>query len=242
MSWIKEAFDGLGNSKDPFVKILFRLALLVLFILLAFLTFSIISGKKILFSNGTIQVINVSSNNDSLSTQTSSKETQSKKTEIVRVASPDTIEHANSRADKTTEKSINLSKEAANGQHATTTIKRPGIANEKNTDPGMLTAIDKQWIDKAIDTFIGKTYSRQGLPIGVGYISESNSVRLAYQLKSYLESEGFFVKDMTETDILNFKPGISMGMSTVDPLPESFVRIAIDIGALNTSRRQYNYH
>ena len=68
MSWIKEAFDGINNSKDPFIKVVFRLTFLVLFILLCFLTFSIITGKKIVFTNGIIQIVDVASKKDFTST------------------------------------------------------------------------------------------------------------------------------------------------------------------------------
>src|ERR1700754_3825627 len=47
MSWIKDILESFTETKDPFIKFLFRLTLLIFFIVIAFFAFNIIKGRKV---------------------------------------------------------------------------------------------------------------------------------------------------------------------------------------------------
>src|SRR5665213_2505354 len=52
MSWIKDAIDSFNNSKDPFVRFIFRFILLIVCVVLVFFAYEIITGKKIHLGSG----------------------------------------------------------------------------------------------------------------------------------------------------------------------------------------------
>jgi hypothetical protein len=216
MSWINDVFDSAGNNKDPFVKFLFRLTLLVVFLLICFISFFIITGKKFIWSDKGYAIVD-----PALSFQ------MAKKTDSLPARDKNEMPKDTSRQSKPIQKRDSLTQAGKKpiqpeAMSSAPTEKPGGLAIDEpvgNADlkvpttesfsPGGLTKNDKINLDKILNKLIDNRSSSALMVLIYYNRGDVSSIMCGNQLRIYLSSEGYYVFSC-DYDLNTNEEGISI--------------------------------
>jgi len=198
MRWNTEILASIDNIKDPFVKLIIRLLLIVVLIVVIYVAFALIIGKKIIFNNGTYEVVSVKTA-DSVSASKLVTAKQSNPV-IKAVHAKVLIDTVSIKAPKFGRQTPLLNHKKPNASEGTNSQSfnsggAPVATNE-------LTAMDKRRIDNTINGYLGSK-SKTALTIEIVYLSDSADG--AQQVSDYLAMENIRVvsfKEISATDAI----------------------------------------
>lgn len=208
MSWIKEVFYFSNENKDPFVKFLFRLTFLVIFVVIVFLAYALITGKKIHWGSGDYfwSIINTT---DSMKKSTTANVDTVKKTDTIKVITSPNLNNNNKSGtvnNDTLSKATNRNElrkipKSINSESNNQNLKNSNDQNVNEGDEEVLTSYDKKWFIRNINLFTGD--SKFPTYVRIDYVDDGNSTQCAYELRNYLKAKGFNISDFHHNENSN---------------------------------------
>ena len=211
MSWITEALTATNGIKDPFIKFLIRAFLLLIVVFALYLSFALVTHKKIIFNNGTYEIVDAKTA-DSIAAVKST------------VAKPQfpaqAVEHRTVVID-TEYKNVSVTEPRKQKAKITNVVeaeppkRRSKITNVAEADkeptkeaapnPADLTESDKSNITRKISE-LQNSMPNQRTHVSIFYTSNDNAGGdCAYKIKSYLIENGYDVNSIHGYPDNNYK-------------------------------------
>ena len=190
MSWLKEVFDFSNENKDPFTKLLLRLTFLVVFFVLLFFAYNIITGKCVEIAGCRFCVINKDTTKAIINTPVIKPDTNKRISDIKKT---DSTKHDTSLTIPI--KDTNTAQTKPVEHHSTPPVIHQTKVTSEDSESDILTLHDKNKIEKILNEFLGD--NKGTVPIFINYDDGYKGVaECAFELKAYLTSQGFYVKRM----------------------------------------------
>jgi len=198
MSWITQILTATNSIKDPFVKFLLRLFLVIVLAVVVYLAFALITGKKIVFNNGTYEIVDAKTA-DSIA----AVKDKTVKPQLVtppaehRTVVIDTVYQPTPNQTIEPRKPHRKHAEIENNSENETVPTNPQPTTEDvQPNPAELTENDKSNIIRKV-TELQSIKSNQQTHISIFYTeNDNNGSDCAYHLKSYLVENGYDVNSI----------------------------------------------